>query len=471
MKSHDVPEFAVLGHPNEGKSAVVSTLTEDDSVKVSPIPGETTEARVFPVRVDSREIIRFTDTPGFQRPGDTLDWIRAYTGPQERMVQVFCESHAKDQDFRSECELLGPVARGAGIIFVADGSRPVRSNDLKEMEILRLTGRPRMAVINCKTDQEEYLPAWKNEFSKNFNAVRFFNAHSATYGERLRLLESLKAIHQEGQAALEKVIQAFRQDWDRRNEIVTAIICDLIRQCLGHKVKGRFQEKPLDQAAAVELEQRFQTEIAELEKKAHAKIRRLFKHNIFKLDLPEGSIVKEPLFSRRTFQVLGLRPAQLAAAAAAGGGLLGLKLDLATAGLAMGAFTVLGSALGAGSVLLFGEKAAKAKLIGRPLGGYEIRVGAGSGMGLPFILLHRALLYYSYIINWSHGRRDVPAEGFSLSEEQAAEAKTAWIWSGHRKTICVKFFKAARSGRISGQAGKEMSRMLQEVLLQLSQTG
>ena len=34
-----LPEFAVLGHPNEGKSSVVSTLTEDDRIKVSPVPG------------------------------------------------------------------------------------------------------------------------------------------------------------------------------------------------------------------------------------------------------------------------------------------------------------------------------------------------------------------------------------------------------------------------------------------------
>jgi ribosome biogenesis GTPase A len=49
-----VPEFAVVGHPNEGKSSVLSTLAEDDSVRISPVPGETRECRRFPVRVDGR---------------------------------------------------------------------------------------------------------------------------------------------------------------------------------------------------------------------------------------------------------------------------------------------------------------------------------------------------------------------------------------------------------------------------------
>ncbi len=40
MKNNIVSEFAIVGHPNEGKSCVVSTLTEDDSVGISPTPGE-----------------------------------------------------------------------------------------------------------------------------------------------------------------------------------------------------------------------------------------------------------------------------------------------------------------------------------------------------------------------------------------------------------------------------------------------
>ncbi|MCA1787416.1 MAG: 50S ribosome-binding GTPase, partial [Desulfobacteraceae bacterium] len=54
-----VPEFAVLGHPNEGKSSVVSTLAEDDQIRVSPVPGETTVCRTYTVTMDGQDIIRF----------------------------------------------------------------------------------------------------------------------------------------------------------------------------------------------------------------------------------------------------------------------------------------------------------------------------------------------------------------------------------------------------------------------------
>lgn len=39
----DAPQvltFAVVGHPNEGKSSVVSTLTEDDTVRITPCRGK-----------------------------------------------------------------------------------------------------------------------------------------------------------------------------------------------------------------------------------------------------------------------------------------------------------------------------------------------------------------------------------------------------------------------------------------------
>ena len=75
-----IPEFAIIGHPNEGKSSVLSTLAEDDSVRISPIPGETTECRTFPVVIDGKEVLRFTDTPGFQNPRRVLHELQAFAG-------------------------------------------------------------------------------------------------------------------------------------------------------------------------------------------------------------------------------------------------------------------------------------------------------------------------------------------------------------------------------------------------------
>ncbi|MBW1671877.1 MAG: 50S ribosome-binding GTPase, partial [Deltaproteobacteria bacterium] len=124
MMSTGVPEFAIVGHPNEGKSAVVSTLAEDDSVRVSPYPGETIVCQTFPISIDGREIIRFTDTPGFQNPKRILTWMKSHVADDRRLLRDFREVHEVNPDFREDCKLIEPIERGAGIIYVVDGSRP-----------------------------------------------------------------------------------------------------------------------------------------------------------------------------------------------------------------------------------------------------------------------------------------------------------------------------------------------------------
>ena len=61
------PRLAVVGHPNKGKSSLVATLAEDDSVGIGPTPGTTLRTREYPMTVDGRLLYTLIDTPGFQR--------------------------------------------------------------------------------------------------------------------------------------------------------------------------------------------------------------------------------------------------------------------------------------------------------------------------------------------------------------------------------------------------------------------
>jgi GTP-binding protein EngB required for normal cell division len=83
MRPDAIPEFAIVGHPNEGKSSVLSTLAEDDSVRVSATPGETVVCQTFPVVIDGQEIIRFVDTPGFQHPREILHQLQESRGNRQ----------------------------------------------------------------------------------------------------------------------------------------------------------------------------------------------------------------------------------------------------------------------------------------------------------------------------------------------------------------------------------------------------
>lgn len=137
-----IPQFAVIGHPNEGKSSVLSTLAEDDSVVISPLPGETRICRTFPITIDGKPIINLVDTPGFQNPRRILAELKKKSASGLESFKKLLEKEALTRELSDDRELLQPVINGAAIIYVVDGSRPLRTVDKIEMELLRLTGQP-----------------------------------------------------------------------------------------------------------------------------------------------------------------------------------------------------------------------------------------------------------------------------------------------------------------------------------------
>jgi hypothetical protein len=186
--------------------------------------------------------------------------------------------------------------------------------------------------------------------------------------------------------------------------------------------------------------------LAQLEKNCHQQIKAFFRHNIFRYDLPAQSIVGEGLFSAKTWQVLGLTPTQFAATAAVAGGALGACIDVAAAGLTFGIFTALGSAIGAGSALLGGERLAKTKISGLSVGGYQVAIGPNNSIQFFFILLDRALIFYSHIINWAHGRRDYDGYQADIQSQQTEKKGYSANWDSDMRRTCNNFLKHIRSG-------------------------
>ena len=455
-----VPEFAIIGHPNEGKSSVLSTLAEDDSVRVSPIPGETVACQTFPVRIDGREIIRFIDTPGFQNPRQTLQWLRDYQGPEEGMLAAFIAAHRDDPALHDDCELLGPVAGGAGVIFVVDGSRPLRHVDRAEMEILRLSGVPRMAVMNCKEEETRFLDQWQSEFRKHFNAIRLFDSCRANYRQRIELLESLKAIDQRLAPALQAVIDAFQEDWEMRNQQVAALFAGFLQDVLTYRRTVPCAPKD-EQLRRQELHQAYCAHVVSLERRVREAIRGLFKHNIFNLDLPPQSILEEDLFSQKTWEFLGLNEWQLIVAGALGGAVLGVGIDAVTIGSSFGLFSAVGGLIGATATALKGrEFLSGVRLLGMRMGGDQLQVGPVVNAQLLYILIDRGLLLYASVINWAHGRRDY--ERMALPVPVAGKSGFTSHWHREQRAVCDRFFQAARKGH-EGEM-EEASAALQELL-------
>jgi hypothetical protein len=285
----------------------------------------------------------------------------------------------------------------------------------------------------------------------------------------------MKAIDQQWEKTMGTVIQAFKDDWSRRTATSSFFICDMIQDALRYKTSQNFSDEEQIETLRNRLIADYRGEIARIEKHAHVKIKKLFKHNIFDYALPEQSIAGEDLFEQRTWQVLGLTRWQLTAAGAAAGSGIGIGLDAATAGITFGVFTLSGALLGAGSALMGGKRASKAVVkgpkLGRyqgavPIGGLQLTIGPVTNIQFPFILLDRALILYSLAINWAHGRRGRRDE----DRPKRKDINYVSSFTAAQRTTCTEFFRHINSGneRKHQTSTQAMTDMLQDILTKIS---
>src|SRR5690625_4855535 len=181
-----LPVLVVVGRVNRGKSSLLSTLAEDDSVIVSSRPGTTREIHRFPLSVDGETLFQMIDTPGFEDAPRALRFLQEREGSAANLrevVEEFVDHFEGSEEFVQECRLLRPILDGGAILYVVDGSHPYRRNYEAEMEILRRTGQPRIALIN-RTGSRDHIDEWRTALGQFFSIVRVFNAHRAGFRER-----------------------------------------------------------------------------------------------------------------------------------------------------------------------------------------------------------------------------------------------------------------------------------------------
>lgn len=447
--SGKIPRLAIMGHPNAGKSSVVATLTENDLIAIDKRAGTTTESNVYPVIIDGRPVIEFIDTPGFQNPNAILEWFQAQGGKRE-LARAFVAAHRADPLFAHDCALLEPVAEGAAIILVVDGSKRIKEKDRVEIELLRLTARPRMAILNNLTNNTRYMTQWHDALSKAFNSVREFNAHRATYGERIRLLQALKSIDQRWEPLVEEAIHAFEHDWNRRTDQAVTTILDLLKEALTYKFSKTVKESKLvfksgRERVKAEVMAEFEDGLRRLEVKAQEHIRANFRHHVW--HMPPDSILGKDLLSEDVSQALGLSKRQLALVGMAAGAASGATIDLSTAGHTFGAGALIGAATG--GVLGFVGSKALAKLdIERASGTQRFTAGPVHNPRFPFVLMDRIMLYSARAMNWSHGRQAAEESApDKVPEKEIRPTGFTEELSAQQQRDLARFFNAARKGK------------------------
>ncbi|MFV8817014.1 DUF3482 domain-containing protein [Haliea sp. E17] len=446
-RRESIPAFAVVGRPNKGKSSVVATLARDDSVHIAAAAGSTREVRRFPMRVDGETLYELVDTPGIQRARQVLAWLREHCGDaSERPATVrdFLQQHAKDPQYSDEVQALGPLVEGAGIIYVVDGSVPFGADYEAEMEILRWTGRPSLALVN-PIENSDFVEQWTAGLGQYFQTVRVFDAHRAEHRKQLELLTLFGHLDPEWQQPLQRAVEVLEADRQRQHLEAAEAICELIIDGITYSVSQALPDGAPEAPVRTLLFNRYQRHLIRRERECRSRVEELFYYRDLKTAETGMAFDEEELFAQENWYLWGLSQRQLLLAAGAAGGIAGggagAVVDGMTAGLSHGLGTLLGGIGGAVAsargVLKRGDDIARWKLSGVPTGGHKLVYGPSRNLNFPFVLLGRALQHHRMVSQRTHAVRGTL---------KLAEPALDWLDEAGRRQLAV-IFEDLRRGR------------------------
>lgn len=452
--AHEKPAgltFAVVGRVNKGKSSIIATLAEDDRVAVSALPGTTREVSEYPVVVDGQKLFTLIDTPGFEQSAQALAELEAEPVSSERRPQRVRECVQRWSlrgELTEECRLLAPILAGAAILYVVDGEKPYRDNYRAEMEILRWTGQPSMALVN-RLGAGDHAEAWRVALNQYFKVVRDFDAQKATFEERIGLLTTLRELHDPFREPVQRAIDALYAEDERRRTESAHILSDLLLQCVTYSLQTHGEES-LDPR---KLEQDFHDRLRAMEEEARDKLARIYGHDRVtwqKAQELAQPIFGEDLFAERTWASLGLSATELLATYAISGAVTGGLIDAGVGAASFGAGAALGALFGAGATALHlqrrFERATRidslfSRLRNTMAGGAEYGVGPVQNPNFPFVLLDRALRYHDAVRNRAHA---LSAAGKEIATASESSGLATRLSSASRKSLVGAFAKLQR---------------------------
>ena len=445
------------------KSSIVSSLALDDSVQISDTPGTTTKKRSFPLKVDGKTIYELFDTPGFQRARSVLAWLESHdvsADKKHEVVQIFINTHKEDPKFNDEIELLEPIMEGAGIIYVVDGSKPYGEEYEAEMEILRWTGQPSMALIN-HIDEEDHTADWKRALGHYFKIVRTYNPMNVSLAQHISILESMAQLKEEWTEPVKESIVFFEQYYEQMLDRSALSITKTVYKSVSLVEQLPFETEDASAEDKKSIEARYKERLRALEQSVQKSIERIWNHDHLQKDGQSLLLEGMDLFSEETASVFGLSKKELLVTAAASGAATGAGVDL----LFGGATLLLGSGLGAviggvGAFFAFTELS-EIKVLGHTLGKRYLEMGPMENRNFPYILLGRTLYHTTTIAKRSHAKRDVAALKMS------ADFKEQWLDEDLRKSL-EKYHKMFRSGKtLDAKVLGQYQALLKKVLAEL----
>jgi GTPase Era involved in 16S rRNA processing len=374
MPNRDVPlRLAVAGHTNTGKTSLLRTLTRDpDFGQVQDSPGTTRHVEGARLLVEGRTVVELFDTPGMEDSMGLQDYLDQLSASGERAdgperIRRFLDTPESKRRFEQEARVLAKLLDCDAALYVIDVRDPVLGKHKDELAILASCGKPILPVLNFIGSPQPRVDAWRATLARTgLHAVVEFDTIAPALDGEDQLYDKLALLLDAHASAL----AALRSDIALQRELRRRDASRLIAELLIDAAAWRLSSEP-DEAALKTAVGTLRRRVREREE---ACVRALLKRYNFSVrDFPAHTLPLEgerwgmDLFHPQALKEVGVHVGKGMAA----GAMAGATLDVFTAGLSLGAATLIGAT--AGGLWQGADKLGK-RMLGRLRGYQELTV-------------------------------------------------------------------------------------------------
>lgn len=374
MSSGNRPlRLAVVGHTNTGKTSLLRTLSRNPEFgQVRDDPGTTRHVEGLRLHVDSGTVIELFDTPGMEDGMALLDYLERLSASGERLdgparIQRFLDSPESVGRFEQEARVLRTLLECDAGIYVVDVRDPVLAKHRDELAVLASCGHPLLPVLNFTHSEDHRIEEWRSAMARlGLHAVVEFDTIAPPLDGEHQLYGKLALLLDTHAATLQALQRNISEQREQRRHDAVSLVAEMLIDIAALRLTSPADPSAMEQAA--------ETLRGMARKREHASIDAVLKrYNFRAADFPQrnlplaGERWEMDLFHPQALKDVGIHVGKGMAA----GAMAGATLDMFTAGISLGAATLLGAA--AGGLWQGADKLGK-RLLGRLRGFQELTV-------------------------------------------------------------------------------------------------
>lgn len=370
----DTPlRLAVVGHTNTGKTSLLRTLSRNpDFGDVQDNPGTTRHVEGLRLLAGGSTAIELFDTPGMEDGMALLDYLDQLAPPGDRLdgparIQRFLDSPESLRRFEQEARVLRKLLECDAGIYVVDARDPVLAKHRDELAVLASCGHPLLPVLNFTHSPDQRIGEWRAAMARlGLHAVVEFDTIAPPLDGEDQLYDKLSLLLDTHAPLLKALKRDIARQREQRHQDALALVADMLIDIAALRLSSPPEPAAVEKAADT---------LRELaRKREHRGIDALLKrYNFRSTDFPNrllplhGERWDMDLFHPQALKDVGIHVGKGMAA----GAMAGATLDMFTAGISLGAATLLGAAAGG---LWQGADKLGRRLLGKLRGHQELTV-------------------------------------------------------------------------------------------------